>query len=240
MFSTYCADSSGWRTGPNKANYVSHPGERFNALNKPAKASGRRQGLRSTGSGLACSTFLLFFDSWPLMRRPGDATVTFLVLGSCECWVTIFRVAGGRGGCGGVSLSTLAVGAAGSASIASRTYPVSSLSASVNVSCGTPETTVVWSRYVSTCGGRDAAVPALATIAVRPSEQTTTTPTILITADPSSRAAWFDVSLGWIQAVKGQARKRGVKLQKLFVVQLSNSEPRSAVRTLSRIWGCHC
>ena len=69
------------------------------------------------------------------------------------------------GGCGGVSLSTLAVGAAGSASIASRTYPVSSLSAFVNLSCGTPETTVVWSRYVSTCGGRDAAVPALATIA---------------------------------------------------------------------------
>ena len=155
----------GFRGRPNKANYVPHPGEMFNTLNKPAKPSGRRQGLRSTGSGLACSTFLLFFDSWPLMRRPGDVTVTFLVLGSCECWVTIFRVAGGRGGCGGVSSSTLAVGAAGSASIASRTYPVSSLSASVNVSCGTPETTVVWSRYVSTCGGRDAAVPALATIA---------------------------------------------------------------------------
>src|SRR6266851_4027592 len=132
---------------PNKANYVSHPGERFNILNKPAKPSGRRQGLRSTGS-LARSTFFLFFDSWPLMRRPGDTAATFLALGSCECRLTIFGVAGGLGGCGRVSLGAFAVGVTGSASIATRTYAISSLSALVNVSCGTPEPTVVWSGDV--------------------------------------------------------------------------------------------
>lgn len=63
----------------NKADYMSHPGERFNTLNKPAKPSGRRQGLSSAGS-LARSAFLLFFDSWPLMRRPRDTAATFLAL----------------------------------------------------------------------------------------------------------------------------------------------------------------
>ena len=47
------------REGPYQENCESHPGERFNTLNKPAKPSGRGQGLRSTGS-LARSTFLLF------------------------------------------------------------------------------------------------------------------------------------------------------------------------------------
>src|SRR5258707_2516066 len=85
-----------------KENYESHPGVRFNTLNKPAKPSGRGQGLRSTGS-LARSTFLLFFGSLCLMRRSGDAAAGFLALGSCQCRLAIFGVAVGLRGCGGVS-----------------------------------------------------------------------------------------------------------------------------------------
>ena len=61
------------------ANYVSHPGERFNALSSPAKPSGRRHGLRSTVA-FARSTFLPFFGCWILMRRSGDTAANFLAL----------------------------------------------------------------------------------------------------------------------------------------------------------------
>jgi hypothetical protein len=71
-----------------RANYVSHPGERFNALNNPAKPSGRRHGLRST-IAFGGSTFLLFFDSFPffdfelLLRWSRELFVTFIEFGSC-------------------------------------------------------------------------------------------------------------------------------------------------------------
>ena len=169
---------------PNKANYVSHPGERFNTLNKPAKPSGRRQGLSSTGSSLARSIFLLFFGSWPLMRRPGGTVATFLPLGSCECRLTIVGVAGGLRGCGGVSSRALVTGIASSTAIGSRTYATSSLSALVNVSCAKPVPTVVCSGEAPASGG-GVGVPALiATVAPRPIKQRTASPTVLITAKP--------------------------------------------------------
>ena len=59
-----------------RAHYVAHPGVRFNALNNPAKPSGRRHGLRST-VGFPRSIFLLF-GGWLLMRRSGDAAADFL------------------------------------------------------------------------------------------------------------------------------------------------------------------
>jgi hypothetical protein len=62
---------------PAKPNYVSHPGVRFNALNKPAKPSGRRQGLRST-IGLLRSTLLSFFGSFSLLRRATGTAAGFL------------------------------------------------------------------------------------------------------------------------------------------------------------------
>ena len=145
--------------GTYQENFESHPGERFNTLNKPAKPSGRGQGLRSTGS-LARSTFLLFFDSWPLMRRPGDTATTFLALGSCECRLTIFGVAGGLRGWGGVSSGAVPTGMTGSAAGGSRTHAISSLSAFVNVSCEEPIPMVVLSGDASTIGG-GVRVPAL-------------------------------------------------------------------------------
>jgi hypothetical protein len=63
-----------------KARYESHPGERFNILNKPAMASGRRHGLTSSAT-FARSTFALFFASRILMRRSGDAIAGFLARG---------------------------------------------------------------------------------------------------------------------------------------------------------------
>jgi len=143
----------------NKANYVSQPGERFNTLNKPAKPSGRRQGLRSAGS-LARSIFVLFFDSWLLMRRPGDTAATFLALGSCECRLTIFGVAGGLGCCGGLSSCAFVSGITSSTASGSRTYATSSLSALVNVSCAKPAPTVVCSGDAPTFDG-SVGVPAL-------------------------------------------------------------------------------
>src|SRR5713226_9453233 len=119
-----------------KANYVSHPGERFNALNNPAKPSGRRQGLRSTVA-FARSTFLPFFGSWILMRRSGDAAADFLALGSCQCRLTIFGIVKLRG-CGGVSLGTCVASRTGSSTTGARTYAISSLSALVKVSCEAP------------------------------------------------------------------------------------------------------
>jgi hypothetical protein len=109
---------------------------------------------------LARSTFLLFFDSWPLMRRPGGTAATFLALGSCECRLTIFGVAGGLRGCGGVSFGTFVIGMTGPAAIGSRTYAISSLSALVNVSCEEPVPMVVLSGDASTIGG-GVGVPAL-------------------------------------------------------------------------------
>ena len=82
------AESPNW----GNANYVSHPGERFNALNNPAKPSGVRQLLRSTVA-FPRSTFLLFFASSLLMRRPGDTAADFLVSESRQCRLTILGVA---------------------------------------------------------------------------------------------------------------------------------------------------
>src|SRR5258705_3799570 len=168
----------------NKANFVSHPGERFNPFNKPAKPSGRRQGLSSTGS-LARSAFLLLFDSWPLMRRPRDTAATFLALGSCECRLTIFEVAGGLRGCGGVSSRAFVTSITGSTETGSRTYATSSLSSLVNVSCAKPAPTVVCSGDAPTFDG-SVGVPALiATVAPRPIKQRTASNTVLITATPA-------------------------------------------------------
>src|SRR5258707_7145726 len=108
--------------------------------------------MRSTGS-LARSTFLLFFDSCPSRRRPGDTAATFLAWGSCECRLTIFGVAGGLRGWGGVSSGVVATGMTGSAAGGARTYAISSLSAFVNVSCEEPIPMVVLFRDASTIGG---------------------------------------------------------------------------------------
>jgi hypothetical protein len=72
-------------------------------------------------------------------------------------------------------------------------------------------------------------------------EQPARSPLVLERECPHSElrvALWFMVSSGWIQAVKGQARKSGWNCRSCFVVglrQLTNSEPRSAVRTLCGI-----
>ena len=161
---------------------MSHPGVRFNALNKPAKPSGRRQGLRST-VGFSRSTFPRFFGCWPLMRR---AAADFLALGSCQCRLTIFVVvAVGPGGCDGVSSGAFVTSITGFRAIGSRTCAISSLSALVNVSCEKLSPTVVCSGEALTSGG-GVGVPALiATIAPRPIKQRTASHTVLITANPA-------------------------------------------------------
>jgi hypothetical protein len=145
------------------------------------------------------------FDGY---RIPGDTAATFLVLESCQCRLTIFGVAvlakrlwwsfvrrlcSWRYWLGFDCLSNV------------RNFELVCL----GQSCAKSEPTVVWSGDVPTFEGRDAAVPAIVTtIAPRPTKQTPL-PTIPITANPSNRACWFVVSSGWIQAVKGQARKSG-------------------------------
>jgi hypothetical protein len=157
-------------------------GERFNTLNKPAKPSGRRQGMRSTGS-LARSTLLLFFDS--LMRRPGDTAPTFLASGSGECRLTIFGVAGGLGGCGGVSSRAFVTSITGSAATGRSTYATSSLSALVNVFCAKPIPTVVCSGAATTFGGGVGVLALIATVTPRPIKQKTASDPVLITANPA-------------------------------------------------------
>src|SRR6266702_3802033 len=103
-----------------RAHYVSHPGVRFNALNNPAKPSGRRHGLGSTVA-FPWSTFRLFIGCWLLMRRSGDGAADFLALGSCQCRFKILGDVVGAGGCGEVSSGALATDMAGSAVTALRT-----------------------------------------------------------------------------------------------------------------------
>ena len=136
---------------------------------------------------MARSTFLLFFGSLFLMRRSGDAAADFLALGSCQCRLTIFGVAVGLRGCGGVSFGTFVTRMTGSTAIRSRTYAISSLSALVNVSCEEPVPMVVLSGVVSTIGG-GAGVPALiATIAPKPLKlkQRAASHIVLITTNPA-------------------------------------------------------
>jgi hypothetical protein len=173
---------------------VSHPGVRFNALNKPAKPSGRRQGLRST-VGFSRSTLPRFFGSWPLMRRPADAAADFLALGSCQCRLTIFVVvvavgfvvvvAAGPRRCDGVSSGAFVTSMTGLRAIGSRTYAISNLSALVNVSCEKLSPTVVCSVEALTFGGGVGVPAPIATIAPRPIKQRTASHTVLITANPA-------------------------------------------------------
>src|SRR5438477_10242395 len=117
------------------------------------------------------------------MRRPGDTAPTFLELKSCECQLTIFRVAGGLGDCGGVSSCAFVSGITGSTAAGSRTYATCSLSALVNVSCAKPVPTVVCSGEAPTFGG-GVGVPALiAPIAPTPIKQRTARHSVLTPAN---------------------------------------------------------
>jgi hypothetical protein len=165
------------------ARYVSHPGVRFNALNNPAKPSGRRQDLSST-AGFPRSTFLPCFGPSPLMRRPGDTAAGFLALGSCQCRLTMFVVAVEPGSCDGVSSGAFVTSITGFGATGSRTYAISSLSALVNVSCEKISPILVCSGGALTPDGA-VGVPALiATIAPTPIKQRTASHIVLITANP--------------------------------------------------------
>ena len=101
------------------ANYVSHPGERFNAINNPAKPSGRRHGLRST-IAFEGSTFLLFFDSCPffdcelLVRLSCESFGTFIEFGSCQWRLAIFGTVVGNGNeVSGVAFAKRVIGSKG-------------------------------------------------------------------------------------------------------------------------------
>src|SRR5258708_31977349 len=119
------------------------------------------------------------------MRRPGDTATTFLALGSCECRLTIFGVAGGPRGWGGVSSGAVATGMTGSAADGSRAYAISSLSALVNVSCEEPIPMVVLSGDASTIGGGVGVPAQIAIIAPKPLKQRAASHIVLITTNPA-------------------------------------------------------